>query len=79
MLAVFVAAPTPVSTAQLISAAIFIGTSSGTPTALISGMTVSSANVPSMAIWRTGTPAAANRGVPSSKPPVAAIAPSSHM
>jgi len=78
MLAVFVAAPTLVSTAQLINAATFIGTSAGTATALISGMTVSSANVPSMAICRRGTPSTAKRGVPSSKPPVAAIAPSSH-
>jgi hypothetical protein len=78
MLAVFVAAPTPVSTAQLIRAATFIGTSAGTATALISGMTVSSAKVPSMAICRSGTPSRPKRGVPSSKPPVAAIIPSSH-
>ncbi len=73
-----VAAPTPVSTPQPISAATLKGTDLSTFTMLISGTIASSPNVPSMAIWWSGAPADVSRVVPSSSPPITDMADFSH-
>ena len=74
MFAVFVAAPTPVSTPQPMRAAMSRGMSSGIFTAPMAGMTAASENVPEHAICRSGSPSFENRVVPSSRPPVAIAA-----
>ena len=62
MSAVFVAAPTPVSTPQPMSAATSSGSSSSIFTAPIAGMTVSSENVPDAAICESGAPSRREAG-----------------
>ena len=71
MSAVFIAAPTPVSTPHPMRAATLMSTSSGIFTAPISGMTVCSENVPDAAICPTLASFSLKRGVPSRRPPVA--------
>ena len=75
ILAVFIAAPVPVSTPQPMRAATFMSMSSGILTAPVSGMMEVSEKVPDAAIWNSGAPCEVIRGVPSSRPPEIIAAP----
>ena len=79
MLAVFTAAPKPVSTPQPMSAPAVIGMFESIFTAPMAGMTASSANVPDAAMTETGWPSRLARDVMSSRPPlIDARLPTSH-
>ena len=70
MLAVFAAAPKPVSTPQPMSAPAVSGISGSILTAPMAGMTASSANVPDAAMTEIGVPSRENREVMSRRPPL---------
>ena len=74
MLAVFMAAPAPVSTPQPMRAATRMSMSFGILTTPDSGTIDTSENVPDAAICMSGAPSEVMRVVPSSRPPEASAA-----